>query len=214
MARLLRALARDLSHELRGPVQSILVNLEVLRRRAQNADAQALLERADVIQEETHRLHRLTDAFLELLRGEGAEPQVCAVESLLASLDPLTAMRAKSRHLEFARAPADRGLLVRVERESLQLALLQLFVGVCDALAPGDAVRLYAEPDTDAVVFRVTARGAGAPRRAPIDDAMAAAADWLDAARGTVSLEAGSDSHISLSVRLPRAVLTATSGGE
>lgn len=213
-AQLLRALARDFSHELRGPVQSIVVNLEVLRRRAQHADAQGVLERANVIEDELQRLHRLADAFVSLIREAEAEPHVFTVETVLVALDPLMAMRARSRHLQLTRPVADPALLVRVAPEPLQRTLLRLFVGVCDGLGPGDAVHLAAALEHNGVAFLLTASAAKAVRMTPIHEALTDAAAWLDALRGTVRLEPGSDTRVAIALRLPSTVLTATSSGE
>lgn len=214
-AELLRRIARDVSHELRGPVQSILVNLEVLRRRAQSADTPALLERADIIETELLRLHELADAFFSLLRAAEKEPHAVAAESVLASLDPIVGVRAKAARLTLRRPPADVSLLVRVQLAPLQLAILRLFVGCCDALATADTITLTAEPAGSAVAFVIQAQSAAAPARPTILEAIAAAQPWLDSADGTASLDTGSDTHrIALSVRVPRAVLTTTSSGE
>jgi K+-sensing histidine kinase KdpD len=213
-AQLLSALARDFSHELRGPVQSILVNLEVLRRRAQNADANGVFERADVIEEEIQRLHRLADAFLALLRTDESDAHVSTVETLLVAMDPLIAMRAKSGHLQLARPAADPALLIRVALPPLQLALLRLFVGACETLSPGDTIRLAAALEDDNVVFQLSAHGAKALSPLPVQEAIAAVTDWLRATHGTVRLEPGSDTVIAIAVRFPSAVLTATSSRE
>jgi signal transduction histidine kinase len=214
-AELLRTIASDVSHEIRGPVQSILVNLEVLRRRAQNGDTAALLERADIIESEVQRLHELADAFLALMRGQDKEPHAIAVESVLASLDPILSVRAKTARLTLKRLPADDALLVRVQQAPLLLAILTLFVGFCDALSTGDTILLSAQAAGNAVVFQLNSQSAAPPARPPIEAAVTAAQPWLHSADGTASLETGSDSHrIALSVRVPRAILTTTSSGE
>lgn len=203
---LLRTMASDVAHELRGPVQSILVNLEVLRRRAQIGDSAAAIERADLIEEEIRRIHTVSDAFLGLLRPAEPEPRPLAAESLLATLDPLVTLHAKSARLKLERLPVDSGLFIRVRREPVSLALLHLFLAVCVASGPGATITLACAGDGGDVVFRIEAVApTGEDAAAALDRAVAAAAAWLDDGGTVVCDPVSHNRAIVVRLRLPRA---------
>src|SRR5688500_20395618 len=61
-------LADDLAHEIKNPLNAIVVNLEVLRRKLAAGAADAALERANVVDEEIARVHTLVDQLLQLVR--------------------------------------------------------------------------------------------------------------------------------------------------
>src|SRR5690606_31396497 len=67
---LVSRLADDLAHEIRNPLNAIVINLEVLRGRVQRGDTAAALERIAVVEQETRRLHLIVDRLLQLLRPE------------------------------------------------------------------------------------------------------------------------------------------------
>lgn len=208
---LVRALARDVAHELRGPVQSILVNLEVLRRRAQNADASAVLERAEVIETEVRRMHELADSFLSLMRRPEPQAHPVAMETLLTAIDDIAAVRAKSARLKFQLAPVAEARLVRPSDVPLSLAALQAFVGVCGVLSPGDTIGLAVAADGDALELSINAEHDAT--KGDVDrDALGRVADdaalWLRAGGGTATVEAGSDTSFAVRLRLPNAILT------
>jgi signal transduction histidine kinase len=203
---LLRELARDVAHELRGPVQSILVNLEVLRRRTQQGDSNAALERADLIEQEVRRIHTVSDAFLGLLRPfePGARP--LAAETLIATLDPLMKVYTRSRRLTLDRQPVDTGLFLHVRREPVLLALLHLFVAVCAAGEQGATIRTSCASDAAFVEFRFeTTSAAGDETLAALDLALASATAGMDDG-GTATRDPVSESRgIVVRLRLPRA---------
>lgn len=87
-------LADDLAHEIKNPLSSILINLELVRQRTLKGDATGALERAAVIDEETHRVHDLVDGLLRLMRPQkdGAGPY--SVAEAVSSVLPLVRARA------------------------------------------------------------------------------------------------------------------------
>jgi signal transduction histidine kinase len=213
-ADLLRVLARDVAHELRGPIQSILVNLEVLRRRARKGDAAATLERADVIEQEVRRIHALSDAFLGVLQPTREEVPVLAAETLLASLDPITQAHARSGRISWSRSPCDGTVFLRVHREPAALALLCVFLAVCATLEPGAHIEIGCSAGPDAVEIRMD--GMPAAASGPLLElSLARARQWLQAVQGTVTAAPVSDhSRITMNVRLPRALSLTPPAGE
>ncbi|HEX6063419.1 MAG TPA: histidine kinase dimerization/phospho-acceptor domain-containing protein, partial [Longimicrobiales bacterium] len=66
-------LADDLAHEIRNPLNAMVVNLEVLRRRIALGAEDKALELTRVIDEEIARLSKLVDQLVHLMRPPRAD---------------------------------------------------------------------------------------------------------------------------------------------
>ncbi len=205
---LLRAIGRDVAHEVRGPVQSMLVNIEVLRRRA--ADANVVLDRAAVLEEEVRRLHALSEAFLLLARPAEPGPKNIAVETLLAAIDPLLRAMARGGRVRYEREPVAAALRVRVRCEPVWLALLRLAFELRNHAAGGGEMTVQGTGDAAAVVLRLESRGLAGEERtggtdgAALNHALRLASTWLGNEGGTADLDGGSDTNrLVINVRLP-----------
>jgi two-component system, NtrC family, C4-dicarboxylate transport sensor histidine kinase DctB len=117
-------LADDLAHEIKNPLHAMVINLEVLRRRVGSGAVDAALERADVIEHELQRVHRLIDQVLQLLRPARDGVASAEVGGALEDIAPLVAIRARAARLAFRHEHAEQELYVGLPAESLKLAIL------------------------------------------------------------------------------------------
>lgn len=211
LAVLLRAISRDVAHELRGPVQSVVVNLEVLKRRAARGEMADVESRAALLEDEVRRLHAVADGFLALIDPPPEEPSMMAAEILLALAYPMIDVIAKARRVTLERSGPPPGMLARVRPQPLALALIQLALALCDSAAPGDSLGLHGEAAGGDLRLRLelVAREGGPSDGAAADaahDAMPAAEAWVRQAGGTATLETGSDKvRVRILIELPRA---------
>jgi len=215
LAAMLRDISKDIAHELRGPVQSVVVNLEVMKRRAVRGETADIETRADILEMEIRRLHGLADAFLGLLRSPPAEPVTMPAETMLAVAVPLIEVLAKARRIRVEHNGAPSGTLVRVRAEPAALALVHLALALCDSAAGGDVLVIGSrEADRAFAVeleIRPTNGGSGGDdgdRRLPdrLRHALPIANVWLGETGGTAAARAGSDSvRLSVAVTVPRA---------
>jgi signal transduction histidine kinase len=198
IADLLARLARDVTHELRGPVQSVVVNLEVLRRRAAKGEIADVENRAAIVEEEVRRLHSLADAFVGLVREPAAAPAIMSAAAMLAVAGPLVHVIAKARHVAIDRRDPPPDTLVRVRPEPAALAIVRLVLALCENA--GERATLVIEGDTGSDTFTVSfeLRPAGdadgdsvtAMVSESVAAALPAANAWLLDAGGTATLDA------------------------
>jgi signal transduction histidine kinase len=127
-------LADDVAHEIKNPLNAIVVNLEVLRRRAGSGETASALERADVIDQEIRRVHGLVEQLLQLLRPAKQERSLVAVDGILDSLAPAIEIQAKAA-LVGVEIEAESDLYARVKAEPLRFALLNLIGDAVDTEA-------------------------------------------------------------------------------
>jgi signal transduction histidine kinase len=196
-------LADDLAHEIKNPLNAIIINLEVLKVRVAKGDADAANDRAQVIEEEVRRLHLLVDRMLLLIRPERQEEESLPLDSALDELLPLIEAQARLARNEF-RTDGAAAVLVRVRRDILKFALLNVLIAAHAHLGEGGGT-LSLRCVTDATSVSITVEAVFAPGRAPVGtglelaQAVHVAGALLAASGGRIeALSAG------VSVTLPR----------
>jgi signal transduction histidine kinase len=132
---LVSRLADDLAHEIKNPLHSMVINLEVLRRRVAAGDTEIALERAAVIDEEIQRTHRLVDLLLKLIRPErDDEHHARSLTGALEEVLPLIALQAKLGRVPFRHDDVDVDAPVGVSHGALKFALLTVTTPILEQL--------------------------------------------------------------------------------
>jgi signal transduction histidine kinase len=197
-------LADDLAHEIKNPLNAIIINLEVLKVRIARGDADSANDRARVIEHEVRRLHLLVDRMLMLVRPERQEEFSLPLDSALDELMPLVEAQARLARNEFV-TDCSAAVFVDVRRDVLKFALLNLLIAAHANLGEGGG-RLLLHCAPDATTVRITIDVEFAPGRAPagsdsdIQQAIMIAGALLAPSRGRI------EGHgAGVSVILPRA---------
>jgi signal transduction histidine kinase len=127
-------LADDVAHEIKNPLNAIVVNLEVMRRKIGNGANDVALERARVIDHEVRRVHALVEQLLQLLRPAKSETALLAIDALLESMAPAIEIQAKAARVT-VQFESESDLYTRVRSEPFRFALLNLLGRAIDAEA-------------------------------------------------------------------------------
>lgn len=129
-------LADDLAHEIKNPLNSIVINLEVLKVRAARGDDAGAIERAGVIEQETRRLHIMVDRLLQLLRPDRDDASGFALDRVIEELAPLIEARTRLARNAFA-IEGDAAVIIPVRRDTFKFAVLNVLTAVHDRLGEG-----------------------------------------------------------------------------
>jgi signal transduction histidine kinase len=201
---LVSRLADDLAHEIKNPLNAIVINLEVLRARIRKGASNAALDRADVIEGEVRRLHQLVDRMLQLLRPDRDEASTLALDHVLDELLPLVEAQTRLARNEFV-ANCHAAVFVPVRRDVLKFALLNIFTAVHDRLGEGGGT-LSLECEAGEADVRLHIRDVhGAPARTDVaGDGVATAAHIARALLGACGGRVEHDAA-GVAVLLPRA---------
>lgn len=133
-------LADDLAHEIKNPLNAIVVNLEVMRRRIASGEREAALDRVNVIEQEIRRVHGLVDQVLQLMRPARAEASALAVDGMIEGLTPAIEAQAKAARVEY-RSRAESSMYAQIRAEPFKFAFLNLVTAAIDLeAASGGAV--------------------------------------------------------------------------
>jgi signal transduction histidine kinase len=202
---LVSQLADDLAHELKNPLNAIVINLEVLKVRAAKGDTTAATERAGVIEHEVRRLHHLMDRLLLLLRPDRDEQGALAFDQVLDEVLPLIEAQARLSRNEMSVGTLP-PVFVSMRRDMLKFALLNVLTATHARLGDGGGtLAVTCETENRHVRVDVRAQPSAGEHLAAADAEFEHACDVAAAllADGGGSLEPG---PAGAALLIPRAV--------
>lgn len=138
-------LVSELAHEIRNPLSSIRLNMELLAEDveavtesgAANQTARRATAKIDLVRQECDRLQKLLDDFLDFSRQEGIDPEPgnlnVEIEQLLDFFEP----RAADAGVELVRYLDPELPAVRIDRETFRSAILNLLINATQAMEAG-----------------------------------------------------------------------------
>ncbi|MBA4158412.1 MAG: HAMP domain-containing histidine kinase [Gemmatimonadetes bacterium] len=216
---LLERLADDLAHEIKNPLHSMVINLEVLKRRIARAHTEEqgeMLRYAGVVGSELERASQRIELLLRMIRpGRGADAGT--LNEIVEELLDLLTVEIGRRAVRIRFDPEPLGARTYISREPVRQVMLNLVLEVLDTLSAGDSLHLRVEPagsetrfvvmaDTGSPVVPGWTHDSGSPRdsdaptsRLPIARALG------EALGGRVEAERTPDGTMLLSFFLPGA---------
>ncbi len=157
------ALLDALAHEFKTPLATILAAAGGIREAGPLALEQQ--EMADTVENEAARLGSLTSRLLRTARLDSEEirPRVELTDltSLIAHIAGQYSARSEERRIVVT-YPQD-AMDVQADPALLRLTLNQLIENACKYSKPGSTVSIEIEPQTDAVVVKVSNNGSSIP---------------------------------------------------
>jgi two-component system, NtrC family, sensor histidine kinase HydH len=135
------ALARDAAHDLKGVLNIITMNVELLSRSAQDPAAHSMSPEqaqrsADVLRRKLQRLDRTVDLLLGLRPEDDGPPEMVNVTDLVERVVEFASGRARRQRVEMSLAAAG-PVTATAHPDGLQAALLALLVNALDAMPDG-----------------------------------------------------------------------------
>lgn len=205
---LLERLADGLAHEIKNPLHSMVINLEVLKRRVARADSAEEVQRyIGVLAGELERVNRRIELLLRLSRpGRGLESATLA--ELAEELMELIQLEARHNDLQVDYHPDGGMTCVQLRREPARRVILNLVFEVIDRVERGGTLCLrFAAAAGEA---RMTVAGTGvaaAHLEAGVHASprMAAAAALAGEVGGRVEVDASDEAAPALVFSLPAA---------
>jgi signal transduction histidine kinase len=167
---LLERLADDLAHEIKNPLHSMVINLEVLKRRlARAGEPDEVLRYIGVLGGELERVNRRIELLLRLSRpGRGAE--ATTLNELTEELMELVHLEARRRRATVDFDPGNRITRVRVAGATTRQVILNLVLEVLDGVEEGGTLRIALSEADGRARLTVTAPGVALSEAIPVVD--------------------------------------------
>ncbi len=158
----LSRLTGGVAHEIKNPLNSIALHLEVLRARIENRDAAAESE-IDVISTEITRLDRVVKTFLDFNRPLDLSLSEVEAGQMVEEIAALMEPEARKRGIEMTVDTGPARLILRADRDLLKQAVLNVVMNGIDAMGNGGRLRIEAKRVGADCVIEVADQGGGIP---------------------------------------------------
>jgi PAS domain S-box-containing protein len=156
-------LTSGVGHEVKNPINAIVVHLELLREKMARRDSSA--ERhVDVIQNEIRRLDRVVQTLIDFSRPVELDLAVHDLRALVNSVLTLAAPDLEQRQVQVISTMPDHSVPVRVDADLIQQALLNVLLNGAQAMADGGELRVELRQQGHEARIKISDRGCGMPR--------------------------------------------------
>ena len=156
-------LTSGVGHEVKNPINAIVVHLELLREKLARRDKGA--ERhVDVIQNEIRRLDRVVQTLIDFSRPVELDLVVHDLRSVVTSVLTLAAPDLEQRSVQVVSIMPDQPVYARVDADLIQQALLNVLLNGAQAMSNGGEVRVDLIQHGHEAKIRIRDHGCGIPR--------------------------------------------------
>jgi PAS domain S-box-containing protein len=165
LSRRLAAIGRltsGVAHEVKNPLNAIVVHLEVLRQKMKETDPDAR-RHVDVIGSEIQRLDRVVQTLVDFTRPVELRLSDMDLRKVVEDVVILASPAAERHQVVIERETSQELLPVRVDADLVKQAVLNIVLNGVQAMPEGGTLRIAAKREGDGAVIMVRDQGAGIP---------------------------------------------------
>jgi len=150
------------AHEVKNPLNAILLHVEVARAKLANGDTEVGPE-MEIISREILRLDRVVKTFLDFTRPVELNLTTVPVQELVAEILDLARPQAESSQIRISVKQEGETAEVRVDRDLLKQAFLNIVVNAIEAMPEGGELGVQSSVNEETAEIRISDTGPGIP---------------------------------------------------
>lgn len=154
-------LTAGVGHEVKNPINAIVVHLELLRNKV-HAGGDAL-RHLDIIQSEIRRLDRVVQTLVDFSRPVELQLKDQDLRNVVSSVLMLASAELETRGVVVESQMPSRPVLSRVDADLLEQALLNVVLNGAQAMSTGGTLSVRVTEDSRWATIRVRDQGEGIP---------------------------------------------------
>src|SRR6476661_10770084 len=165
LSRRLSAIGRltsGVAHEVKNPINAIVVHLEVMRQKLKDIDPDTR-RHIDVIGSEIQRLDRVVQTLVDFTRPVELRLNEIDLRKLVDEVVMLANPAAEQHQVKIERQPGAEALITRVDADLVKQAVLNIVINGVQAMAEGGELRLSLKREGDGAMISVRDQGPGIP---------------------------------------------------
>jgi signal transduction histidine kinase/HAMP domain-containing protein len=165
LSRRLAALGRltsGVAHEVKNPINAIVVHLELLRQKLESTDPNAQ-RHMDVIGAEIRRLDRVVQTLVDFTRPMDLHLAELDLRRLLDDIIQLASPDAERHGVHVLRQVTDEPLPVKIDTDLVKQAILNVMINGMQAMAQGGNLTVHAVRSDGEAQVEITDQGGGIP---------------------------------------------------
>lgn len=170
VARRLAAIGRltaGVGHEVKNPINAMVVHLELLRSKL-NADTpqQNAIRHVDILSSEMQRLDRVVQTLADFSRPLDLQLRDVDLNEIVRGVIDLASAEMELQGIYLDDSPSPRPLLVRADVDLMRQALLNILLNAVQAMDAGGNVHVHVTSDQHAATVSIRDHGTGIPEEA------------------------------------------------
>jgi signal transduction histidine kinase len=154
-------LTSGVGHEVKNPINAIVVHLELLRGKM-TGDAGAA-RHLEVIQSEIHRLDRVVQTLVDFSRPVELQLNDQDLRGIVSSVLMLASADMETRNITVVSELPSRPVNVRIDADLIKQALLNVVLNGAQAMADGGELSVRLTEDARTAILKIEDHGEGIP---------------------------------------------------
>jgi signal transduction histidine kinase len=155
-------LTSGVAHEVKNPINAIVVHLELLREKMREIDPDTR-RHLDIIGREIHRLDRVVQTLIDFSRPLELRLSDFDLRRLMEDVALLASPEAARQGVRVETTLGNEPVPVRADADLMKQALLNVVINGVQAMSDGGVLSLVARRDEPAAIIEVRDQGAGIP---------------------------------------------------
>jgi len=155
-------LTSGVGHEVKNPINAIVVHLELLRNKMNAQDSPAF-RHLDVIQNEIQRLDRVVQTLVDFSRPVELKLHDQDLRQVVNAVLMLASVELETQGVRVVNESPSRPVIAKVDADLMQQALLNVVLNGAQAMATGGTLRVLLVEDSRWAALSVTDEGEGIP---------------------------------------------------
>ncbi len=155
-------LTSGVGHEVKNPINAIVVHLELLRNKMTAQDSPAI-RHLDVIQNEIQRLDRVVQTLVDFSRPVELKLHDQDLRRIVNSVLMLASAELETRNVRVVNELPEHPVIAKVDADLMRQALLNVVLNGAQAMALGGILRVRLTGDSRWAALSVSDQGEGIP---------------------------------------------------
>jgi signal transduction histidine kinase len=153
-------LTSGVAHEVKNPINAIVVHLELLKTKLGAGSASAL-RHLDVIESEIHRLDRVVQTLVDFSRPVELQLREQDLRLVFGDVLALATEELSTRNVKLVHSFPSQPLMANVDADMLKQAALNVIQNGAQAMPDGGTLEVNLEADRKTAVLRISDQGVG-----------------------------------------------------
>jgi signal transduction histidine kinase len=155
-------LTSGVGHEVKNPINAIVVHLELLKTKLGGASAPAV-RHLEVIDAEIHRLDRVVQTLVDFTRPVELQLREQDLRAVIGDVLTLAAAELSTRNVTLVSHAPQNPLMANVDADLIKQAVLNVIQNGAQAMPNGGKLEVILEEDRKTAVLRIADEGSGIP---------------------------------------------------
>jgi PAS domain S-box-containing protein len=152
-------LSAGIAHEVRNPLSSIKMSLQILEKRMQPDGND--LKRFKIAQREVEHLEKLVSDVLIYAKPTEPQKKDCDMRTIIEGSLAMVEKSLKDKDIDVRKSYPGEPAAIKVDSSMINQALINIFQNAVDAMEPGGRLMIPIHDDADSLVLEIEDNGCG-----------------------------------------------------